>query len=150
MPLLNFIYCFILSVGEAGAVESELIVAKYLCIALGGAAGALLRWTTSRAVNATARPAGMALGTLAVNCAGALLIGFFSALFDAHPAAEKLKLFTITGFLGGLTTFSAYSLETAQYLSQGRFVHAGASLVLNNVVCILFVFTGMWLSKRIL
>lgn len=84
-------------------------------IALGGAAGSLLRFGFGRWLNSPAFP----YGTLAVNIIGSFLIGLLWAFFSKQ-SAEPARLFLITGFCGGFTTFSAFSLEGLQMLQQGR------------------------------
>jgi len=61
-----------------------------------------------------------------------------------------MKLLIITGFLGGYTTFSAYSLETVQYFISGNIKYAIMNILINNVLCILFVLFGLWLYNIIL
>jgi CrcB protein len=80
---------------------------------------------------------------------GALLIGFLASLFNLFSINIKWRLFLITGFLGGYTTFSTYSLETVQYFLSGNIKHAVINILLNNVLCILFVLLGIWLNKII-
>ena len=81
------------------------VAAQVLAVAAGSAVGALARWGAGLWLNA--RWAGFPLGTLAVNCVGGLLIGLALAWFERSPD-ELLRLLLVTGFLGGLTTFSAY------------------------------------------
>jgi CrcB protein len=119
----------------------------YISVVLGGGAGALLRFLVSRAVNTLFSPALFIPGTLIVNGAGALCIGFLSSLFAKLPAGEALKPLFITGFLGGLTTFSAFSLETARFIEQGHIAAALVNVLLNNLLCILLVFAGMGLCR---
>ena len=125
----------------------------YVYVALGGGAGALMRYLASRAVNLLFSPALFIPGTLAVNCAGALFIGFLSGLFDGAAGAagtaayQTLRPLLITGFLGGLTTFSAFSLETARFIQQGNIAAALVNVVLNNILCLLCVFAGMGLFR---
>ena len=119
---------------------------KYILIVIGGGAGALLRYFSTFLVNSLFNGKFM-LGTIVVNCAGALLIGLLMSVFEIFSVNVKWKLLIITGFLGGYTTFSAYSYETANYLMNGNIKYAVANVVLSNVLCILFVFLGMWLSK---
>jgi CrcB protein len=121
---------------------------NYLCIAIGGGIGALLRYFSSQFIN-SAINIKFPFGTLFVNCIGALLIGFLVNVFDLFSLTIRWKLFLITGFLGGYTTFSAYSLETVQYFINGNIKHALINIFLNNVLCILFVLLGMWLNKII-
>jgi CrcB protein len=100
-----------------------------LAVALGSAIGALLRWAAGRWFNAAWQ--GFPLGTLLVNCAGGLLIGAALVGFERWPA-ELPRAFVITGFLGGLTTFSAFSGESLHLLQRGQAamaaLHAAAHL----------------------
>jgi len=90
------------------------------------------------------------LGTLFVNCLGALLIGFLINIFNRYNINFKFKLLLITGFLGGYTTFSAYSLDTVQYFINGNIKLALLNIFLNNILCILFVSIGIWIYKIII
>ena len=103
--------------------------AQVLAVALGAAAGALARWLAGLWLNA--QWAGFPLGTLAVNVVGGLLIGVALACFERTPH-EVLRLLVVTGFLGGLTTFSAFSGESLLLLQRGQFglalLHSGAHL----------------------
>lgn len=89
---------------------------EWLAVAGGAGAGALLRWQAGLWLNA--RWAGFPLGTLAVNLVGGLLIGACLALL-ARPDQALWRLLLVTGFLGGLTTFSAFSVESLQLLQRG-------------------------------
>lgn len=106
-----------------------------LAVALGSALGGMLRW----AVGAWANPVwqGFPLGTLLVNCAGGLLIGIALLGFEHWPAALP-RAFVITGFLGGLTTFSAFSGESLELLQRGQAAMAAlhaAAHVLGALAC---------------
>jgi CrcB protein len=85
-------------------------------VALGAAAGGLLRWRIGLLLNSAW--AGFPLGTLLVNIVGGLLIGMALEWFGRQPD-EMLKLLLVTGFLGGLTTFSAFSGESLSLLQRG-------------------------------
>lgn len=104
-------------------------------VTLGASAGALARWGTGLWLNG--RWAGFPLGTLAVNLVGGLLIGLALEWLGRHPS-ELLKLLLVTGFLGGLTTFSAFSGESLALLQRGQFglalAHASAH-VLGALAC---------------
>jgi CrcB protein len=89
---------------------------NFLLIAVGGAAGSLLRYGCSRLWNGPAFP----FGTLAVNVIGCFLIGILWAFFSKETDESK-RLLLITGFCGGFTTFSAFSLEGLQMLQQSKF-----------------------------
>ncbi|MCV2357478.1 fluoride efflux transporter CrcB [Paucibacter sp. TC2R-5] len=89
-------------------------------VAGGAAVGALLRWATGLWLNERfASVAGFPLGTLVVNLAGGFMIGMAMAWFGRSPN-DLLKLLLVTGFLGGLTTFSAFSAESLALLQRGE------------------------------
>lgn len=83
-------------------------------IALGGAAGSLLRHSLQKAFNSS-----FPVGTLAVNIAGCFLIGCLAAA-SLRGLSEQMRLLLMTGFCGGFTTFSAFTLEGMQLMTTGR------------------------------
>ena len=99
-------------------------------VALGGALGSLLRWRISIWLGTASWP--IAAGTLAVNLVGGLLMGFSLVVFERIPA-EGWRLLLITGGLGGLTTFSAFSAESLSLVIQGDWalalVHTGVHVL---------------------
>ena len=117
--------------------------AHILAVALGAAAGGLARWLAGLWLNG--QWAGFPLGTLLVNCVGGLLIGAALAWFERSPD-ELLRLLLVTGFLGGLTTFSAFSGESLVLLQRGEFalalVHTAAHL-LGSLGCAALGFWGL-------
>ena len=88
-----------------------------MAVAGGAAAGALLRWRAGVLLNTLWL--GFPLGTLLVNLVGGLAIGMALEWFGRQPD-ELLKLLLVTGFLGGLTTFSAFSGESLTLLQRGQ------------------------------
>ncbi|GHV90675.1 hypothetical protein AGMMS50268_11780 [Spirochaetia bacterium] len=115
---------------------------NYLLVILGGGIGAVLRYLSTQGLGALIKTPFPA-GTLAVNAAGALVIGFLFSIFETHAVPAGLRLFLITGFLGGYTTFSSYSLETARLMLEGNIPMALLNLLLNNGICLLFVVLGL-------
>ena len=104
--------------------------AQLLAVAIGAALGGLARWGVGLWLNP--KWSGFPLGTLLVNCAGGLLVGMALAWFERTPD-EALRLLLVTGFLGGLTTFSSFSGESLLLLLRGQlalaFTHSAAHLV---------------------
>ena len=104
-------------------------LAQASAVAIGAAAGGLARWGVGLWLNA-AWP-GFPLGTLVVNCVGGLLIGV-AMFFFARSPDELLRLLLVTGFLGGLTTFSSFSAESLGLLQRNEWglalAHSAAHL----------------------
>ena len=120
----------------------------YLMIMLGGGVGALLRYVSSQWINSIFKTQ-FSFGTIFVNCVGAFLIGFLINFFDVYSLNPKWKLMVITGFLGGYTTFSAYSLETVQYFIHGNIRYGIMNIALNNVLCIILALLGLWFHNTV-
>ncbi|MEY3271308.1 MAG: hypothetical protein RLZZ341_209 [Pseudomonadota bacterium] len=90
-----------------------------LAVATGAALGALARWGLAHALNGLFPQ--LPAGTLVANLVGGWGIGLAMALFAQAPhLSPEWRLFVITGFLGGLTTFSTFSAEVVTALQQGR------------------------------
>ena len=111
-------------------------------ISLGAAMGAVLRWGLGLGLNHLF-PA-LPLGTLAANLVGGYLVGLAVAVFVQWPAlAPEWRLFVITGFLGGLTTFSTFSAEVVNALQQGRTGWAAATVVVHVTGSLLLTLAGL-------
>lgn len=94
-----------------------------LVISLGAALGAVCRWLLSMQLNALFPS--IPPGTLAANLIGGYMIGVAIAFFAQMPGlAPEWRLFAVTGFLGGLTTFSTFSAEVVSHLTEGRMLVA--------------------------
>ncbi len=94
--------------------------AGFFAVGIGAVLGAWLRWALSVGVNHIL-PA-LPLGTLSVNLVGGFLIGAALEFFMQHATlAPEWRLFFVTGFLGSLTTFSAFSLEAVMLLQGARY-----------------------------
>ncbi len=113
-----------------------------LAISVGAAAGALLRWFLGLKLNAW-YPA-IPLGTLAANLVGGYLIGLAMAFFAHAPhLPPEWRLLVITGFCGGLTTFSTFSAEVVTLLQQGRLLLAAGAIALHLVGSLLATVAGL-------
>ena len=103
------------------------MLSAVIAISLGASLGAVLRWVLGVGMNHLL-PA-LPLGTLAANLVGGYLVGVAVALFAQSPQLPpEWRLFVITGFLGGLTTFSTFSAEVVAALNQGRLGWAAATV----------------------
>jgi fluoride exporter len=121
----------------------------YLSVALGGAAGAVLRYGLSgwlHALTGTTYP----VGTLAVNVLGSFIIGLVLELSTGRfLVSPELRLLLTTGFCGGLTTFSTFSYETLTLLEEQQWAAAAGNLLLNVVVCIAIAYLGVLLARAL-
>jgi CrcB protein len=120
-------------------------------IVSGAGFGALLRWFLGLKFNSL-YPA-IPLGTLGANLLGGYLIGIAIAFFSTNTAlSPEWRLFVITGFLGGLTTFSTFSAEIVTAIQEGRLTHAAAGTFLHVGGSIIMTFLGiasfMYLQNR--
>ena len=114
----------------------------FAVVGLGAALGAWLRWGLSAGLNSLFPQ--LPPGTLIANLAGGYLIGLAIAVFEAMPGlAPEWRLFAITGFLGGLTTFSTFSAEVVTQLQQGRLVWALGTIAAHLVGSLLLTFAGI-------
>lgn len=94
-----------------------------LAVGLGAALGAWLRWGLSALLNPVFPT--VPLGTLAANLLGGYVVGIAVAYFTQHPGlAPEARLFAVTGFLGGLTTFSTFSAEVVTLLGRTQYLWA--------------------------
>lgn len=118
----------------------------FLLVALGGGAGAVCRYALTLLPISGRFP----LATLIANALGALIIGFLAGCairMDSFPA--NLNLLLKTGFCGGFTTFSTFSLETVTLWQQHRFWTAGGNATLSLAVCFAGVAAGQALAGAI-
>jgi fluoride exporter len=121
-----------------------------LAICIGSSGGALLRWMLGSRLN-TIFPT-LPLGTLAANLIGGYVVGAAVASFAAFSTvAPEWRLFVITGFCGGLTTFSTFSAEVTALLQQGRTLGACAVIGVHLAGSLLMTFAGIgtvnWLHR---
>lgn len=111
-------------------------------ISIGASVGAILRWLLGLALN-TVFPT-IPLGTLIANLLGGYLIGLSISVLSAYPLIGiEWRLFIITGFLGSLTTFSAFSAEVTTLLQQEQFLWATGAIALHVCGSLAMTFLGM-------
>ena len=113
-----------------------------LAIAIGAALGALLRWQLGTRLNSLFP--NIPPGTLAANLLGAYIIGLGIAFFATYAAiAPEWRLLIITGFCGGLTTFSTFSAEITLLLQQGRVSLALGAVAAHVIGSVAMTFAGI-------
>ncbi len=115
---------------------------SFLAIFCGAGLGALLRSGFNFLTVGTASI--IPLGTLLANMVGGYLVGIAVAFFGNNPSlSPEWKLFVITGFLGGLTTFSSFSAEVVGFMQRGEFTWALGTALLHLVGSLGLTFLGI-------
>ena len=118
-------------------------MSAYLWVGFGGFIGSVARYAV--AVGFAPGPLGRFPSvTFAVNCLGCLLIGLLAGAFARTPVSEPVRLFFMTGILGGFTTFSAFGLESFALLRRGE---PGLAL-LYTLGSVLVGIVAVWLGFR--
>ena len=119
-----------------------------VAIGIGAALGAVLRWLLGVWLNALLPE--LPPGTLAANVVGGYLIGVAVVFFAQHVhVPPEWRLFVITGFLGGLTTFSTFSAEVMRLLQDGRLAWALAAMAAHLAGSLLATWAGMVTAARL-
>jgi len=121
---------------------------KILLVMLGGSIGALSRyWVSLLALKLFG--ARFPWGTLLVNLSGCFLIGVAYALAErgSQWMNPSMRVFFVTGYLGALTTFSTYALETTTAAGDGDRVGALLNLAANNLLGLGLVLLGAWIAR---
>lgn len=119
----------------------------YLFIALGGATGACLRYFLTQVMFQWFGK-GFPFGTLLVNVVGSFLLGFLYSLFEhGHLETTLLRTTIGIGFLGALTTFSTFSVDTIVLFQQGLWLKAALNITLNILCCLFAAWVGSQIVK---
>lgn len=121
-------------------------LAQVVAVAAGAAAGGVVRWLVGMAMNTL--HSHLVLGTLAVNCVGGLLVGLALVWFE-HTPDEVLRLLAVTGFLGGLTTFSSFSGESLLLIQRGEWGWAAAHTLAHVLGALAFAAAGFRLGRML-
>ncbi|HEU0310114.1 MAG TPA: fluoride efflux transporter CrcB [Sphingomicrobium sp.] len=118
----------------------------YLLVFVGGGLGATARHAVGRAGLALLGP-GFPWWTMAVNVAGSFAIGLLAGLFGAFETGPNARLFLTTGFLGGFTTFSAFSLDALTLWERGAALQAGLYVAGSVIASLIAAFAGLMASR---
>jgi CrcB protein len=121
----------------------------YVCVAVGSVTGGVTRYLVALPIPAAS---GFPLATLFVNVTGSFIIGFYGTLTGPDGrlfASTRQRQFVMTGFCGGYTTFSAFSLETFRLLHAGMTMTAFSNIAISVVSWLLAVWVGQVLASRL-
>ena len=123
---------------------------KILMIGVGGGLGSIVRYLLSTSIQSKLENASFPFGTIVVNIAGCLVIGFLSYLSDVKGViSSDLRMFLFIGVLGGFTTFSTYMFELAEQLRDAQWLAASGYFALHNLggwaAMILGLMIGKWI-----
>ncbi len=117
-------------------------------VGLGGFLGTCVRYILTKAFGIVLP--GFPFGTLLSNVLAGFFIGFIIGMErQASSLPGRTKLFLTSGLLGGLSTFSTFSMETIAMLEGGKYLCAGANTLLNVGLSLLCVLAGLWLAKML-
>jgi fluoride exporter len=120
-----------------------------IAVGSGGALGAIARLFVN---GLSSRYLGHFLpyGTIIVNLSGSLIIGILFAFFHHHPTlSPHIKSFLVTGFLGALTTYSTFAIESFFLLESGKYMHAVSNILINLIGTIAFAAIGYIMTVQL-
>ncbi len=121
---------------------------QFILVGIGGFLGAILRYGVVRWLGHSGLI--FPFATLLVNVTGSFLVGLFATwIFQKTPLEGELRLAVQVGFLGALTTFSTFSLETLNLMYNGHMVKALTNIALNVLLCLSAAWLGVLLAKQL-
>ena len=130
-----------------GSIQTLMTLKNLLLVMLGGSLGAATRYSAG-VLAARAWGADFPWGTLIVNLAGCFLIGLLFSLADRGRFLNpEIRLLLITGFLGAMTTFSTFSLETVNAGRAGLTMQPLINIAVNNAGGLTLTMLGIWLGS---
>lgn len=120
-----------------------------IMIAMGGACGAVCRYVAGYGLERLAfLPSHWPIGILFVNILGSLLLGFIAEVYLLkEPVSQAIKAFAVIGFLGGFTTFSAFSLDLVLMIERGALITALSYALISVMGGILALFLGLYAAR---
>ena len=125
------------------------MVQKMIYLVLAGGAGTLARYLLSGFMQKSIA-ADFPLGTAVVNILGCLLFGLIWAILESRVSlGGQMRIVIFVGFFGAFTTFSSFMFETARLLDQSQWLWASANIVLQNILGMAAVITGLAIGKMI-
>ena len=119
-----------------------------ILISIGGAVGALSRYTLSNLISKEFQT-NFPLGTLGVNLLGCFIIGVAWQFSEHFAIAKNVRLFFFVGLLGAFTTFSTFGLESLHLFKDGHVKSAVLNIFLNNILGIILVLLGIFVYRLI-
>jgi len=124
-------------------------LAMWASVALGGAFGASARYGVAAVMVRLMGP-NFPWGTLTVNVLGSLAMGLLvEALALKYSVSPEVRVMLVTGFLGGFTTFSAFSLDTANLIERGAMAPAAAYVAASVLLSVGALFAGLSIGRAI-
>lgn len=120
---------------------------QVLLLLSGGAIGTAFRYGVSTWIHRFVEQP-FPYGILSVNVLGSLFIGFCWSLSEVFSFSHNTRLFLFTGFFGGFTTFSSFTLDTMNLMKAGDYKLAIINILASNILGIIAVFIGYFLGKQ--
>ncbi|HSR02092.1 MAG TPA: fluoride efflux transporter CrcB [Methylophilaceae bacterium] len=125
-----------------------MLVGQWVAVGLGAAIGAWMRWGLGLMLNTTLPV--LAMGTLLANLIGGYLMGLAIAGFALAPTiSPEVRLFVMTGFLGGMTTFSTFSAEGVNLIARGQYGWAATHILVHVIGSLVMTGLGIFTIQLI-